>query len=229
MSKWPGPGTGRGRRVAGEGGARVMLLALAACLATAPAAAQDAVSTRLLDGFESAQPWSTVTSDQVSASIRVSDGAEGRALCLDYDFNGVSGHAGIQRELPLDYPGNYRFDLRLRGDAPANDLQFKLVDASGDNVWWANRTTVEPPARWTPVRHKARHIVKAWGPGPDPVLRASAKLELVVYNRVGGRGSVCFDELTFSELAPADDSPLEATAVATAGARRQCPVASVWY
>jgi hypothetical protein len=195
----------------------VVLLALAGWLAATPAAAQDVVSTRLLDDFGNPHAWTTVASDQVSASIRAVDGDEGRALCLDYDFNGVSGHAGIQRPLPLDYPGNYRFDLRLRGDAPANDLQFKLVDASGDNVWWVNRTSLEPPARWTPVRYKARHIVKAWGPDPDPMLRASAKIELVVYNRVGGRGSVCFDELGFSELAPADTSPLAATAVATAG------------
>nr|WP_235974058.1 discoidin domain-containing protein [Luteimonas sp. MC1750] len=182
-----------------------------------PAVAQEVLSTQVLDGFEDPPAWSVVASDQVRASIRAVEGAEGRALCLDYDFNGVSGHAGIRRALPLEFPGNYRFDLQLRGDAPANDLQFKLVDASGDNVWWANRTSVEPPSRWTPQRYKARHIVKAWGPDPDPVLRASAAMELVVYNRVGGRGSVCFDQLAFSTLAPSDDGPLAATAMATAG------------
>ena len=197
--------------------ALAMAALLAAALWPAGAAAQDVLSTRLLDGFDDPAAWSVVASDQVGASIRAVEGADGPALCLDYDFNGVSGHAGIQRALPLEFPVNYRFDVQLRGDAPANDLQFKLVDASGDNVWWVNRTSVEPPARWTPQRYKARHIVKAWGPDPDPLLRSSAKLEFVVYNRVGGRGSVCFDSLAFSELAPADDSPLDATALATAG------------
>src|SRR5690606_12028641 len=161
------------------------LLALSGALAAAPACAQEVLSTRLLDGFEDPAPWSVVASDQVDAAIRRVEGSSGQALCLDYDFNGVSGHAGMQRALPLAFPGNYRFDLQLRGDAPANDLQFKLVDASGDNVWWANRTAQEPPARWTPQRYKARHVAKAWGPGEDPVLRDSARLELVVYNRVG--------------------------------------------
>src|SRR5690606_9792487 len=141
--------------------------------AVAPAAAQEVRSTQLLDGFEDPDPWSVVASDQVGGAIRMVDGAEGRALCLDYDFNGVSGHVGMLRDLALDYPGNYRFDLRLRGHAPGNDLQFKLVDASGDNVWWVNRASVEPPARWTPLAYKARQIDKAWGPGQDPVLRAS--------------------------------------------------------
>src|SRR5690606_40113333 len=100
----------------------------------------DVCSSDLLDGFEDPALWRVVVSDQVSASIRKVDGAQGGALCLDYDFNGVSGYAGIQRDLPLEYPQNYRFAFQLRGDSPANDLQFKLVDASGDNVWWVNRS-----------------------------------------------------------------------------------------
>ncbi len=209
-----GPAQGR---APGRGAGVAWAFALAASLCALPAAAQEVLSTRLLDDFSDPKRWRVVASDQVDAVIRGVEGAEGRALCMDYDFNGVSGHAGIQRELPLAFPGNYRFDLQLRGDAPANDLQFKLIDASGDNVWWVNRTSVEPPARWTPQQYKARHIGKAWGPDPDPVLRGSAKLEFVVYNRVGGRGSVCFDELSFSELAPPDDGPLAASALAISG------------
>ena len=209
---------GRAGNGARHGGAASRAtLALLAWTAMLPVAAQEVLATRLLDAFDDPGAWQVVASDQVAADIRMVDGEDGRALCLDYDFNGVSGHAGIQRALPLQLPGNYRFDLRLRGDAPANDLQFKLVDASGDNVWWANRTAFEPPRRWTPQSYKARHISRAWGPSPDPVLRESAKLEFVVYNRVGGRGSVCFDALTFSELAPPHPGPLVATGIATAG------------
>ncbi len=187
-------------------------------LAAVPAFAQQVIGEpRLLDGFESAVPWRVVTSNQVSGKLRLVDGAQGRALCLDYDFNGVSGYAGIQRDLPIDYPDNYAFDYRLRGDSPANDLQMKFVDASGDNVWWVNRTGVDFPVQWTEVRHKKRHIDKAWGPGQDRVLRHSAKLEFTVYNRVGGKGSVCFDALRLRQLAKADDSPLTATATAATG------------
>ncbi|MDN5782069.1 MAG: coagulation factor 5/8 type domain-containing protein, partial [Luteimonas sp.] len=166
------------------------------CLAAAPAFAQQRIGEpQLLDGFEDAAPWRVVTSNQVSGKLRLVDGAQGRALCLDYDFNGVSGYAGIQRDLPIDYPQNYAFAFQLRGESPANDLQMKFVDASGDNVWWVNRTGVDFPRQWTAVRYKKRHIDKAWGPGPDRVLRHSAKLEFTIYNRVGGKGSVCFDSL----------------------------------
>src|SRR3546814_8657538 len=68
------------------------------------------------------------------------EGVQGRALCLDYDFNDVSGYVGLQRDLPIDYPENYAFAFELRGDSPANDLEMKFVDASGDNVWWVKKT-----------------------------------------------------------------------------------------
>ena len=172
-------------------------------------------TTRTIDDFSDASQWRVVTSNQVSGAIRQIEGADGKSLCLDYDFNGVSGYAGIQRDLPIDYPENFRFDFKLRGDSPANDLQFKVVDASGDNVWWVNKPKYDYPKEWTPVRYKQRHISKAWGPGADPVLRKSQKLEFTVYNNAGGKGSVCFDELAFTGLAPTDDSPLVATASAT--------------
>ncbi|HVI57668.1 MAG TPA: discoidin domain-containing protein [Luteimonas sp.] len=187
-------------------------------LASAPAIAQQPIGApRTLDAFEEAAPWRLVTSNQVGGKLRMVAGAQGRALCLDYDFNGVSGYAGIQRDLAIDYPDNYAFSFELRGDSPANDLQMKFVDASGDNVWWVNRTAYGFPEQWTGVRYKKRHIDKAWGPSPDRVLRHSAKLEFTIYNRAGGKGTVCFDSLRLQRLAKADDTPLRATATAPRG------------
>jgi hypothetical protein len=190
------------RRMAG-----VVLLPLAGAVSAEP--------VRVLDAFDDASAWRVVTSNQVSGAVRLVDGVQGKGLCLDYDFNGVSGHAGIQRDLPLDYPANYQFGFQLRGDSPRNDLQFKVIDASGDNVWWVNRPKYDYPTAWTPVRYKQRHIDKAWGPDPDRVLRRSAKLEFTVYNNAGGKGSVCFDELTFQPLAVDDGAPLTGKASAT--------------
>ncbi len=205
-------------------------LLVAAGFAAASAQAQP----RLLDGFEDPAPWRVVTSNQVSGSIRQVEGVEGGALCLDYDFNGVSGYVGLQRDLPLEFPENYRFGFHLRGDSPANDLQFKLVDASGDNVWWVNRPRLAFPGEWTGVRYRKRHIDKAWGPDPDKVLRRSAKVEFTVYNNAGGAGSVCFDQLTLEALPPDPQTPPRAMAVvastaqATAGRAIDGDLATAW-
>ncbi|WP_455423423.1 discoidin domain-containing protein [Cognatilysobacter tabacisoli] len=186
-----------------------------AALVPLGALAQERAAPRVLDDFESPGTWRVVTSDQVSGTLRRVDGDQGAALCLDYDFNGVSGYAGLQRDLSLEYPADYEFAYRLRGESPANDLQFKLVDASGDNVWWVNRTRVAFPGEWTPVVHKRRHISRAWGPAPDPTLRRSARLEFTVYNSAGGKGSVCFDTLTFRERPLETDPPPRPLASAT--------------
>ena len=180
----------------------------ALALVPAMAWAQGVAEIRVLDDFESTTPWQVVTSDQVSGTLRSVEGADGNAVCLDYDFNGVSGYAGLTRELPVDYPGNYAFSFQLRGDSPANDLQFKLVDDSGDNVWWVNKPRYDFPKTWTPVVYKQRHISRAWGPAPDPTLRHSRRVEFTIYNSVGGKGSVCFDQLEFRVLPPQDNSPL---------------------
>jgi len=173
---------------------------------------KDAATT--LDTFDEPARWRVIASTQVSGAITRDAGA----LCLDYDFNGVSGYVGLQRDLVIAYPENYRFDFRLRGESPANDLQFKLIDASGDNVWWVNRPKYAFPQEWTPVRYKRRHIAKAWGPGADPVLRDSAKLEFTLNNSAGGKGRVCFDDLRFVAL-PADvTEPRIASASATTAA-----------
>ncbi|RZZ87502.1 coagulation factor 5/8 type domain-containing protein [Pseudoxanthomonas winnipegensis] len=179
-----------------------------------PASAQ--AQTRVLDAFDDPSTWKVVTSNQVTASLRTVPGADGgKALCLDYDYHGVSGYAGLQRQVALDYPDNYRFDFQLRGASPANDLQFKLTDASGDNVWWVNRPAYDFPGEWTPVTYRKRQIDKAWGPDPDKTLRHSAKLEYTIYNNAGGKGSVCFDALTFTALPPQDTRPLTGSASAS--------------
>ncbi|HEY5852128.1 MAG TPA: discoidin domain-containing protein [Lysobacter sp.] len=186
---------------------RWLPVALAAALAL-PATATAQGAARLLDDFDAPKAWTVVTSDQVSGTLRSGAGTKGKALCLDYDFNGVSGYAGITRELPLDYPDNYAFSFQMRADSPANDLQFKLVDDSGDNVWWVNRPRYAFPSQWTQVQYKRRHITRAWGPAPDPTLRHSRRVEFTLYNSVGGKGSVCFDQLALRALPPQDDSPL---------------------
>src|SRR3546814_710048 len=112
-----------------------LLLSLAFLVPASAFAQQVIGEPRLLDGFEDATPWRVVTSNQVSGELRMMEGVQGRALCLDYDFNDVSGYVGLQRDLPIDYPENYAFAFELRGDSPATDREMKFVDASGENVW----------------------------------------------------------------------------------------------
>jgi hypothetical protein len=190
-------------------------MVMAALLVAPLAIARDA-APRVLDGFETIAPWQAVVSDGVSASLRQVPGTRGRALCLDYDFHGVSGYAVARRTLPMTYPANYEYRLQLRGNGPANNLEFKLGDASGDNVWWVRRPNVELPGQWTPLKLKARQVDFAWGPTTDKVLRASQTFEMTISAGKGGKGEACIDELAFRALPPADAKPPRVRAMATA-------------
>jgi len=172
---------------------RTWLAALAALASTL-----HAQESRVLDDFSDVSAWTIATSDQITATLRVADGA----LCLDFDFHGVSGYASMRRSLPIDYPDDYEFAFRVRGDAPDNALQFKVTDAKGENVWWVNRPDFKFPREWTPQRYKKRQVGFAWGPIADKTLRHSDAIEFTVYAGRGGKGETCFDDLKFRTLPP---------------------------
>jgi hypothetical protein len=160
-----------------------------------------ASSTRVLDTFEDISPWHAAGSDGVRASVHPADGVGGRGLRLDFDLAGTAGYALARRALPLDLPADYEIVFYLRGDAAPNAFQVKLVDASGENVWWVNRPDFQFSREWQRVRIKKRHIEFAWGPTKDRALRHAASIEFVVAaGRGGGSGSVYVSELLLREV-----------------------------
>jgi hypothetical protein len=170
----------------------------------------------VLDDFADPAAWTLSASDDVKAALRPASGPHGSALCIDFDFGTVTGYVSARRSLPIDYPARFEFALNVRGDAPPNALQFKLVDASGDNVWWSNRPDYRFPHDWQAQRFRQRDIAFAWGPTADRTLRRTASAELVIASGSGaGKGSACFDHLVLRRLpdAPSPDEPREFDAV----------------
>ncbi len=188
--------------------AGLLLLPLAAGLAaSAPAAPQR------LDDFEDAERWVASASDGVTGTATKVPGAEGSAVRLDYDFSRGSGYAVLRRDLPLDLTGNFALRFKLRGQGLANALEVKLVDASGDNVWWHRYPDLVPPGEWRDFTVKRRHVKFAWGPTSDKTLRRVAAIEFVVAaGKGGGKGWIAFDELTLERLSEPPATPPPVTA-----------------
>ena len=180
-----------------------VLAVLGSCgLATVAQAAT--LRHEVLDNFRDTRAWQASASDQVQATLRTdSDGS----LCLDYDFAGVSGYAVMRRAMPTSWPARFDLTARLKSSGAVNDFQFKLVDASGDNVWWVNRPnstgTAALPAALADVKIRRRHIDFAWGPSADKSLRQTQFVEFVVSaGREGGKGALCVARLALAERAP---------------------------
>lgn len=163
----------------------------------------------VLDDFESLDRWRVIASDGVEASISPAEGTRGKCLRLDFDFKTGAGFCVVRRELPLELPANYQFRFQLRGETPPNNLEFKLVDTDGGNVWWVNRREREFSPAWEQVTYKRRHFGFAWGPSGGAPLPRIGAIEFAVAAGSGGRGTVFFDELEFEPL----PEPGEAAAV----------------
>ncbi len=143
---------------------------------------------RVLDDMSEPSAWHAVASDDVSA--QVASVARGGALRLSFDFNHRSGFAVAERVLPLDLPQNFELQMVLQGDLAGNDLEVKLLDASGENVWWFRQPALEIPAAGRVLRIRRRQIEFAWGPAADHELRHVERLQFAVTAKRGGAGAL---------------------------------------
>src|SRR5450759_1149198 len=138
----------------------------------APAAQTNVSTTIVLDSFDSVTQWTATPADGVEISVHSeANGAHGKAMRVDFDFHGHGGYGVIHRAFNLALPPNYEFSFAIKGDAPTNTLEFKLIDSTGSNVWWSNNSNFVFPKDWTTITRKKRQISFAWGPTNDKNLK----------------------------------------------------------
>ena len=175
---------------------------LLAAMLLLSACAVHAAAPRVLDDFSQPDAWHASGTDDIATSLQVVKGKNGAGICLDFDFNGVSGAATLHRDLPIDFPEHFALSFDARGSMRPNDLQVKLIDASGDNVWWYRQEAFEPKEQWQTIDADDRQIEFAWGPSKDHVLKRAAAIEFTVYAGQGGKGQLCVSNLRLQVLPP---------------------------
>lgn len=162
----------------------IALAAFAGFICLSPSRAQD-------------DAWTATASDDVSASLAKS---EDNALRLEFNFNGVAGYAVARRDLRLSLPSNYALNFKVKGDGPANDLQIKFVDESGDNVWWYRLPLYKPSSGWQEISIYKEDIEFAWGPTEDRAFKGFTTIEIVVAAGYGGQGWLAIDDFEIKPL-----------------------------
>jgi F5/8 type C domain/Bacterial alpha-L-rhamnosidase 6 hairpin glycosidase domain len=156
----------------------------------------------VLDSFEGITSWIPAPAEGVKLELHQSSGQSGNALKLDFDYQGHSGWAAARKNFNINLPDNYEFSFWIRGDAPVTHFEFKLIDPSGQNVWWVNKRNFEYPREWQKVVIKKRQISFAWGPAGKGEIQNVAAIEFAITSAAGGKGSVFLDELMLRELPP---------------------------
>ncbi|MFO7655172.1 MAG: discoidin domain-containing protein [Candidatus Krumholzibacteriia bacterium] len=218
----------RGLVVLALGGA--LLFAGGGCRSDrASAAAAPAIT---IDGFDAPgdiAAWTAHPADGVAMELSRGEGAAGAAdgaLRLDFRFTG-GGWAVARRKLDVPLPADYVLRFRLRGDAPANHLELKLIDESGENVWWHVWRDLAWPAEWTTFRVRKRDVSFAWGPRGGGELERVAAIEFAVTAGSGGEGTVWIDALELVRREPVTGPPPEPVARASSAARGQPAAAAL--
>ena len=192
----------------GSGAATAILLAL--LLASNPMEAQQ----QTLDDFENPSGWMSAPSDGVVLNLSADSGHSGKGMRLDFDFQGHGGYAVARKTIQIELPANYAFTFWIRGESPVNNLEFKLVDSTGDNVWWRNQRNFTFSREWRKVTIRKRQLEFAWGPKGGGDAGGITSIELAITAGSGGKGSIWIDDFGLEPRAP--DRPYDQTPTVTA-------------
>ncbi len=173
-------------------------IALAAIVASAvPANATSVV----LDSFDTVEGWSTAASEGADVRLSSAAGPSGNAMRIDFDLSRGRGYVILRKAFPLELPSNYAFSFKLRGEGPHNDFELKLVDPTGQRVWWRKQRDYSFPVEWQRVVVRRSRLEFAWGT-TDAELTQLGSLELAIVASDGGKGTVWIDDLAFEKREP---------------------------
>jgi hypothetical protein len=158
-----------------------------------------------------APDWETVVSG--NAELRLTQAAAGRvpALRLDFDFKQGGGFVVARRALKRQMPEEYAVRFRLRGSGPVNNLELKLIDATGQNVWRHVQRDLRPPARWKQVQVRSRDIGFAWGPSSGGRLRELGSMEFAIVAGEGGKGTLWIAGIEIEDCGPKEAPEVSAS------------------
>jgi hypothetical protein len=152
-----------------------------------------------LDDFSDPAPWAAIASGLAELDLAPATGPHGPSLRLDFDFHGGGGFVVARRLLARTLPESWAIRFRLRGAAPANRLELKLVDPGGRNVWWRQWQEFSPTTDWQEIVVPGREVVFAYGPAGGGALREIGAIEFAVAAGPGGAGEVWIADLRLED------------------------------
>ncbi|MBX3389492.1 MAG: hypothetical protein KF691_08565 [Phycisphaeraceae bacterium] len=174
----------------------VMLALCAGCFVTEARA-----DVLFREACEDVKAWTLQPSDGVVATLESAQGPDGKpAIRLKFDFRAGSGFVVIRRKVGVALPADYRLSFDLRGEGPTNNFEVKLLDHSGENVWWVNNRDFAFPTQWEHERYKRRHFSFAWGPSGGKPNEELGAIEFAVAASSGGQGTVELSDLVLESV-----------------------------
>ncbi len=176
--------------------------------------------TRVADFFDASR-WVPVASGEARLELSSESCPDGKALCMAFDFRGGGGFVVARREIAMPLPDAYAFLFRVRGSAPSNTLEFKLVDPSGKNVWRWQENDFAFSSEGRRMRLRSSQIAFAWGPAGGGTIREVSAIEFVISAGKGGQGVVWIEDFCFEDRTIKDPPIVSASSSAAGTAPHQ--------
>jgi hypothetical protein len=156
------------------------------------------------------EDWSA----NAAAGCEANVAQQGGALRFEFRLGGAEGWAIARRETRLALPEHWALRLRVRGEGPAAQLQVKLVDETGANVWWWRREAFAPSQDGERLVFRRTGLAFAWGPRSGGEPERLGAVEIAVAGAEGA-GALLVDELAIEPRARVTE-PLRARVSRTA-------------
>ncbi|MGO9634824.1 MAG: hypothetical protein ACLPX1_13150 [Steroidobacteraceae bacterium] len=134
--------------------------------------------------------WQPTVSGNAELLLSAAMAGHAPALQMDFDFKGGGGFVVARRACARVMPKDYAVHFRLRGRGAVNNLELKLIDPTGQNVWRYVYKDLRLPARWTRMNVQSRDIEFAWGPSSGSGISNLGAIELAIVAGEGGKGTM---------------------------------------
>ena len=122
---------------------------------------------QVLDEFEDVRGWTAQASPGASLEIAQDAGKSGNAMRLDFDFRGGGGFVIARKAFAVALPANFAFTFEIRGEAPSNTLELKLIEPTNDNVWWRVQRDYQFTKDWQRFAVKRSRLEYAYAESGD--------------------------------------------------------------
>ncbi|MFQ3578456.1 MAG: hypothetical protein SNJ52_05540, partial [Verrucomicrobiia bacterium] len=154
---------------------------------------------KIVDDFGDASLWVPVASGEARLTLTSEPGPLGNALGMEFDFHGGGGFVVARREIAMALPESYTFAFHVRGSAPRNTLEFKLVDPTGKNVWRWQEENFAFTGEGRVITIRNSQIPFAWGPAGGGTIRNLSAIEFVISAGSGGKGMVWIEDFRLED------------------------------
>ena len=155
--------------------------------------------------------WESIVSGNAQLRLAAARSGPNPSLRMDYDFKGSGGFVVARRAISRTMPEDYAVRFRLRGHGALNNVEIKLVDATGQNVWRHVLKDLALPQRWKRFSIASRDIDFAWGPLGSGSISTLGSIEFAVVAGAGGTGTLWLSELSIENCTPTAPPQLSAS------------------